>query len=52
MKLDAYVYIHVIYNTRGSSLDHRSRCEKIHNALDSGIYNEDNLYAIRREAIP
>lgn len=35
-----------------SLLDHRSRCEKIHNALDSGIYNEDNLYAIRREAIP
>lgn len=35
-----------------SLLDHRSRCENIHNALDSGIYNEDNLYAIRREAIP
>lgn len=56
MKLDAYVYIHVIYNTRGSSIVIHcwTTVQDVKKYIMHWIlvYNEDNLYAIRREAIP
>lgn len=56
MKLDAYVYIHVIYNTRGPSIVIHcwTTVQDVKKYIMHWIlaYNEDNLYAIRREAIP
>lgn len=56
MKLDVYVYIHVIYNTRGSSIVIHcwTTVQDVKKYIMHWIlvYNEDTLYAIRREAIP
>lgn len=56
MKLDVYVYIHVIYNTRGPSIVIHcwTTVQDVKKYIMHWIlaYNEDNLYAIRREAIP
>lgn len=56
MKLDVYVYIHVIYNTRGSSIVIHcwTTVQDVKKYIMHWIlvYNKDNLYAIRREAIP
>lgn len=56
MKIDVYVYVHVIYNTRGSSIVIYcwTTVQDVKKYIMHWIlvYNEDTLYAIRREAIP
>lgn len=56
MKLGVYVYIHVIYNIRGSSIVIHcwTTVQDVKKYIMHWIlvYNEDTLYAIRREAIP